>query len=58
MVEYVLEAENKAIAAYTHLTRLADEMGELGIRIQMENFAQEENIHRDEAKKILEGRWQ
>ncbi|HZO88762.1 MAG TPA: ferritin-like domain-containing protein [Chthonomonadaceae bacterium] len=57
LLEYVLAAENQAIAAYTNLIKLADEAGEVGIRIQMENFVQDENNHRDETQKILSGKW-
>ncbi|MCS6776315.1 MAG: ferritin-like domain-containing protein [Chloroherpetonaceae bacterium] len=55
LLEYVLEAEKKAIAAYTRIIQLADEAGEIGIRVQIENFLQDETHHRDETQKILEG---
>lgn len=58
MLQQVLEAEGRAIAAYDRLIRLADAAGETGIRIQMENFLQEENTHRDETQKILQGKWE
>jgi bacterioferritin len=54
LVEYVMEAETAAVAAYSNLVRLADECGEIGIRVQMENFVQDESHHRDEAMKILQ----
>ena len=38
LLQHVLEAETQAIAAYTRLIDLADACGEIGIRIQMENF--------------------
>lgn len=57
LLRYVLEAETEAVAAYTRLIDLADEAGETGIRIQMENFVQDESTHRDETKKILAGDW-
>jgi len=57
LLQNVLEAEKEAIAAYTNLIRLADEAGEIGIRIQMENFVMDETTHRDETQKILQGRW-
>ena len=56
-LEYVLEAENKAVAGYTKLITLAEEAGEIGIRVQMENFIMDETNHRDETRKILEGNW-
>jgi bacterioferritin len=57
LLENVLSAEEQAITAYTRLIELADKAGETGIRIQMENFVQDENHHRDETRKILQGRW-
>jgi bacterioferritin len=55
LLQYVLEAEEKAIQAYANIIKLADEAGEIGIRVQMENFLQDETHHRDETKKILQG---
>ena len=57
LLENVLAAEEQAIQAYTRLIDLADAAGETGIRIQMENFVTDENNHRDETRKILQGRW-
>jgi bacterioferritin len=53
LLEYVLEAEIAAIAAYANIIKLADEAGEIGLRVQMENFLQDETHHRDETMKIL-----
>jgi bacterioferritin len=55
LLENVLKAENEAVAAYTKLIDLADKAGEIAIRIQMENFVQDESTHRDEVLKILGG---
>ena len=57
LLQNVLDAETQAVAAYTSLIELADQAGEVGIRIQMENFVQDESTHRDETMKILRGRW-
>ncbi|HZP81027.1 MAG TPA: ferritin-like domain-containing protein [Chthonomonadaceae bacterium] len=57
LLEYVLEAETQAVAAYTNLIKLAEEAGEIGIRVQLENFVTDESTHRDETLKILQGRW-
>ncbi|HEY3280789.1 MAG TPA: ferritin-like domain-containing protein [Armatimonadota bacterium] len=57
LLENVLKAETEAIAAYTKLIELAEKAGEVGIRIQMENFVQDENTHHDETMKILQGGW-
>lgn len=55
LLQYVLTAEEQAVAAYTKLITIAEEAGEIGIRVQMENFLMDENHHRDETKKILQG---
>lgn len=55
LLQNVLEAETQAIGAYTKLIELADQAGEVGIRIQMENFVTDETTHRDETQKILAG---
>lgn len=57
MLEFVQEAEHQAIQAYARLIELADAAGEIGIRIQMETFLQDESTHRDETRKILQGAW-
>ena len=57
LLEHVLQAETGAVAAYARLIQLADAAGEIGIRIQMETFLQDESVHRDETRKILQGRW-
>ncbi len=54
LLENVLAAEKEAIAAYANLIKLADEAGEIGVRVQMENFLQDESHHRDETAKILQ----
>ncbi len=57
LLQNVLDAETEAVAAYTRLIDLADAVGEIGIRIQMENFLQDESNHPDETQKILHGNW-
>src|ERR1051326_7780130 len=57
LLQNVVEAEQEAVDAYTRLIQLAEEAGEIGIRVQMENFLTDENEHRDETQKILQGRW-
>jgi bacterioferritin len=54
LLENVLEAEKTAIAAYARIIKLADAEEEIGIRVQMENFLQDETHHRDETAKILQ----
>lgn len=55
MLEAVESAESAAVAAYAKLIELADAAGEVGIRIQMETFLQDESSHRDEVRMILQG---
>jgi bacterioferritin len=57
LLENVLEAEIQAINSYKNIIALAEEAGEIGIRVQMENFLMDETSHRDETMKILQGRW-
>ena len=57
LLENVLDAETRAVEAYTALARLADEAGEPTIRIQMEHFIEDESSHRHETEKILKGKW-
>ena len=57
MLRNVVEAESKAVAAYTELVKLADEAGETGLRLHLETFIQDESNHRDETRRILEGKW-
>ncbi|MCX6380980.1 MAG: ferritin-like domain-containing protein [Armatimonadetes bacterium] len=54
LLENVVAAEIEAVTAYANIIRLADEVGEVGIRVQAENFLMDESHHRDETKKILQ----
>lgn len=55
MVERVLEAENDAIRRYRERIGDADEFGETGLRVQLENMVLDETRHRDEMQRILAG---
>jgi len=57
MLKNVVEAESAAVAAYTELVKLADEAGETGLRLHLEGFIQDETSHRDETRRILDGKW-
>ena len=53
MVEEVLAAERGAIARYTAHAQLADEMGEKGLAVQLEDMVRDEAGHADETERIL-----
>jgi bacterioferritin len=55
MLESVLAAEERAIQAYTERSRQAEAFGDIGLKVQLENFAADETGHRDEVKRILDG---
>ncbi len=57
MLENVQEAEAQAVTAYTSLVGLADEAGETGIRLQLEDFIGDESNHRNETRRMLQGHW-
>ncbi len=58
LLQYVLSAEEEAVKAYAEIIKIADEVGEYGVRIQAENFLQEEATHTDETRKLLAGHWE
>jgi len=53
MLEAVLEAESRAIAGYTQRASEADALGDIGLRVQLENMILDETTHRDETARIL-----
>ncbi len=57
MLQNVFQAETQAVASYTRLVQLADEAGETGLRLQLESFIQDESRHRNETRRMLEGKW-
>lgn len=55
MLEQVLKAEEQAIRGYRERAEQADALGDIGLKVQLENIAAEETQHRDEVKRILDG---
>lgn len=52
-LEAVLEAERKAIAGYKERANQADEFGDIGLKVQLEDMARDETEHAEEVERIL-----
>ncbi len=55
MLLCALEAEKKAIADYTERIRQAEEFGDVGLKVDLENQVAEETRHKEEIERILTG---
>lgn len=53
MVEAVLEAEQLAVKGYTQRAKEAEEFGDKGLAVQLEEMILEESQHSEEAERIL-----
>ncbi len=53
MLEELLKAEEETIERYRKHAELAEKMGHIDIKVQLENIILDEAKHRDEIKKIL-----
>ncbi len=53
MLEAVLNAERKAVADYTQRAREAEEYGDKGLAIQLEDMIRDESGHSEETERIL-----
>lgn len=53
MLEAVLAAENKAVAGYTKRAQEADEYGDKGLAVQLEDMVRDESGHSEETERIL-----
>lgn len=53
MLQAVLEAELKARADYTQRAKEADEFGDKGLSVQLEDMVRDESGHSDETERIL-----
>lgn len=53
MLEAVFEAEQKATADYTQRARQADEFGDKGLAVQLEDMVRDESGHAEETERIL-----
>ena len=53
MVEAVMDAEKQAIADYTRRAQEADEYGDKGLAVQLEDMVRDESNHFEETERIL-----
>lgn len=53
MVEAVLEAERKAVKDYTQRAKEAEEFGDKGLAVQLEDMIRDESGHSEEIERIL-----
>lgn len=53
MLEAVLEAEQRAVKDYTQRARQADEFGDKGLSVQLEDMVRDESGHAEETQRIL-----
>ncbi|HET9949017.1 MAG TPA: ferritin-like domain-containing protein [Longimicrobiales bacterium] len=53
MLERVLEAERRAIADYTQRAKEAEEFGDKGLAVQLEDIVRDETGHAEETERIL-----
>lgn len=55
MLQNDLEAEREAIADYKERAKQAEEFGDIGLQVELENLLAEETHHLEELQKLLEG---
>lgn len=53
MLEAVLEAERQAIKDYTQRAKEADELGDKGLAVQLEDIVRDETGHAEESERML-----
>jgi bacterioferritin len=53
MLQAVLEAERKAVADYTQRAKDADELGDKGLMVQLEDMVRDESSHAEETERML-----
>jgi bacterioferritin len=53
MLERVLEAEQRAVRDYTERARQAEEFGDKGLVVQLEDMVRDESEHAEETERIL-----
>ncbi len=53
MLEAVLDAEQKAMAGYTARAKQAEEFGDKGLAVQLEDMVRDESGHAEETERIL-----
>lgn len=55
MLQFIYEAEAATVENYRTRIAQADAAGEIGLKVQIEDFLSDETTHRDEVRKILDG---
>ncbi len=53
MLQAVLEAEKRAVADYTQRAQQADEFGDKGLAVQLEDMVRDESSHSEETERML-----
>ena len=53
MLEAVLRAEKKAVEGYTQRAKQAEEFGDKGLMVQLEDMIRDETSHAEETERIL-----
>lgn len=53
MLEAILEAENRAKKNYTQRAKEAEELGDKGLVVQLEDMVRDESTHSEETERIL-----
>ena len=53
MLEAVLEAESRAVKGYIQRVNEADDFGDIGLKVQLEDMVRDETGHREEVARIL-----
>ena len=57
LLEAVLQAERKAVAGYKERAEQADEFGDVGLKVQLEDMVRDETEHAEQVERILRD-WQ
>jgi len=55
MLENLLEAERQAIADYNERVHEAEDFGDIGLKVDLENLVADETRHKEEIERILAG---
>lgn len=55
MLRHVFDAEQQAVSDYVQRAKEAEECGEIGLKVELENIVVDETNHRDEVEQILAG---
>jgi bacterioferritin len=53
MVQAVLEAERRAVSDYTRRAKEAEELGDKGLAVQLEDMVRDESGHSEESERLL-----